>query len=272
MAICDGNDRSGLLRDEGSLARVSLVVITLDEEDNIERCISSAGGVGEIVVVDSFSGDRTAEIARALGAVVYEREFTTHADQKNWAMGKATGEWILILDADEALTPPLRSEIAAELVCPSAEGYRLRRRNEFLGRRIRFCGWGGDRVLRLFRRGSGSYAERAVHETLRLEGREADLKAPLDHRPYRDINDHIDRMRRYSRAGALELMKEGRGWFPGIFLNPFARFLRMYVIQFGFLDGMPGFILCSFAAINVFFKYAALRELLSKRGGRNETG
>lgn len=271
MAICDGNSRNGLSGDHESLARVSLVVITLDEEDNIERCIRSAAGVGEIVVVDSFSRDRTAEIAGALGAIVHKREFTTHADQKNWAIEKATGEWILVLDADEALTPKLRSEIATELTRPSADGYRLRRRNEFLGRRIRFCGWGGDRVLRLFRRGSGSYAERAVHERMRFEGREAVLKAGLDHRPYRDMNDHIDRMRRYSRGGALELMKEGRGWFPGIFLNPFARFLRMYVIQLGFLDGMPGFILCSFASINVFFKYAALRELLSERGGRNET-
>lgn len=263
------NDRYRLSSDEGTLSRVSLVVITLDEEDNIERCIRSAAGVGEIVVVDSFSGDRTAEIAAALGAVVHKREFTTHADQKNWAIGKATGEWILVLDADEALSPPLRSEIEAELVNPSADGYRLRRRNEFLGRKIRFCGWGGDRVLRLFRRGSGFYPERAVHEKLRLEGKEAVLKASLEHRPYRDIYDHIDRMKRYSRAGAIELMKEGRGWFPGIFLNPFARFLRMYVIQLGFLDGMPGFILCSFAAISVFFKYAALRESLSARGGRN---
>ena len=269
-----GKDDEGrvISNDEEALKRVSLVVITLDEEDNIERCIRGARGVGEIIVVDSFSRDRTAEIARALGAVVHKREFTTHADQKNWAIGKASGEWILVLDADETLSAPLRSEIAAELARPSADGYRLRRRNEFMGRKIRFCGWGRDRVLRLFRRGSGWYVERAVHEKLRLEGREAALKGSLDHRPYRDVSDHIDRMRRYSRAGAIEMMKEGRGWFPGIFLRPSARFLRMYVLQLGLLDGMPGFILCSFAAMNVFFKYAALRELLAARGGRDVSG
>ncbi|UCF05963.1 MAG: glycosyltransferase family 2 protein [bacterium] len=251
------------------LSRISLVVITKNEEDTIGRCLSSAYGVGEMIVVDSFSTDRTVETARQMGAQVHQREFRSAADQKNFGMEKAQGEWILILDADESLSPALRDEIAAAVSAARAEGYWLRRRNIFLGRRIRFCGWGQDRVLRLFKRGRGHYPERAVHERLELDGSARTLKGYLDHNPYRDINDYLERMNSYSRRGAEDLLRSGRKWFPAIAIRPAARFLRMYVLQLGFLDGMAGFLLCSMAATGVFYKYAYLRELSAGTGARS---
>ena len=255
----------------GALSDVSLVVITLNEEDNLDRCLASASGVGEIIVVDSFSEDRTVEIARRYGAKVSQRPFVSAADQKNQAIGMADHSWILLLDADEALSPELRLEIEEAVLAPRADGYAIRRRSEFLGTVIRHCGWGGDRVVRLFRRGKGRYPETAVHERLALDGSVARLVGVIEHRPYRSLSDYVDRMESYSRRGAVELRRKNRSWFPAIVTHPAARFVRMYLIQLGFLDGAAGFVLCMLAATSVFYKYAALRELSAsvepKEGG-----
>jgi len=255
----------------GALSNLSLVIITLDEEDNIARCIDSVPGAGEVVVVDSFSVDRTVALAVERGARIFQRPFAAAADQKNWAMEKAEKEWILILDADEACTPELVREIEDEMRRPRADGYLIRRRSEFMGRRINFCGWHDERLLRLFKRGRGRYPEREVHEKLLLEGSAAKLMGAIEHRPYRDLPDYIDRMKSYSCRGAVELRKKGRHWFPAIVTRPIARFVRMYCIQLGVLDGAPGFILCVLAATSVFFKYAALREI-SKAGAEPKAG
>ncbi len=249
-----------------SLADVTLIVITLNEEDNIGSCLDSASGVGQMVVVDSFSSDRTVDIAGKAGAEVYKREFISNAEQKNWAMGRARGRWILILDADERLSPALKEEITGELKNPRADGYWIRRKNRFMNRYIRHCGWSRDRVLRLFRTGKGSYSQRLVHEKLNLKGGAASLGEPILHNPYRDISDYIDRMSQYSMRGAKELHKEGRHWFPGILTHPPFRFFRMYLLQLGFLDGAAGFILCCSAAAGVFFKYVYLKELRENSG------
>jgi glycosyltransferase involved in cell wall biosynthesis len=253
---------------EADLSRVSLIVTTLNEEDNIGRCLESARGAGEIILVDSMSTDGTVGIAEKHGARVFTREFVSNADQKNWAIGKAGLDWILILDADEYLSADLRDEIARRTADPDADGYWLYRRNEFFGKKIRHCGWERDRVLRLFRRGLGRYPERAVHERLELDGRAGRLDEKLDHVPYRDLDDYIDRMKRYSLRGAEELNRRGRRWFPGMVIRPSMRFMRMYVLQLGFLDGSAGLTLCMLASVSVFFKYAWLREISRRGRGR----
>ena len=258
---------------EGSpLTKVSLVVITLDEASNIERCLESAKGMGEIIVVDSYSSDDTPELARRAGAAVFQRPFISAADQKNWGIRQATHEWVLVLDADESLSDELRREIGAAVARDEMDGYWLKRRNIFLGNRIRFCGWQRDRVLRLFRRSKGHYPPRAVHERLLLDGTAGRLHGPLDHIPYRDSSDYLDRMKSYSARGAEDLFNRGAGWFPAILLNPAARFLRMYILQLGFLDGAAGFELCGMAAAGVFFKYARLKELYRTGGGKGRDG
>jgi len=255
------------MMENNPLSRVSLVVITLDEEPNIERCLRSAAGVGEIVVVDSFSGDDTPGLARRAGATVFQRSFISAADQKNWAIRHATKEWVLVLDADEWLSEELKREIGAAVERDELDGYWLKRSNVFLGKRVRFCGWQRDRVLRLFRRTKGHYPPRSVHERLLLEGRSGRLRAPLYHVPYMDLDDYLDRMKSYGARGAESLFESGAGWFPAIALRPAARFIRMYLLQLGFLDGAAGFLLCGMASASVFFKYVRLRELY-RSGGR----
>lgn len=250
------------------LSDLSLVVITLNEEENIAACIQSVPGANEVIVVDSLSSDATVETARSLGAVVHLREFVSHADQKNWAIGQATRPWVLVLDADERLTPSLREEIARAIASPDADGYWIYRRSEFLGVPIRHCGWSRDRVLRLFRRGRGRYPERAVHERLLLDGTAKTLSERIEHRPYRDLDDYVDRMKRYSERGARELHRMGARWLPRIVLRPPARFLRMYILQLGFLDGAAGLLLCLLSAAGVMLKCAYLREM-SRRGGES---
>lgn len=258
--------------DYNPLENVSLVVITFNEELNIERCLESAGGVGEAVVVDSFSTDDTPGLARQAGAEVYQRPFISAADQKNWAIRQATREWVLVLDADESLSGELKREIGEAVARNDRDGYWLKRRNSFLGQRVRFCGWQRDRVLRLFRRSKGQYPPRAVHERLVLDGRTGSLRGVLDHMPYRDGDDYLDRMKSYSTRGAEDLYAKGAGWFPAIALNPPARFVRMYILQLGFLDGAAGFMLCGLAAASVFFKYVRLRELYGESMGKERDG
>ena len=258
--------------DSNPLSNVSLIVISFNEELNIEKCLGSATGVGEIVVVDSFSTDGTPELARQAGATVYQRPFISAADQKNWAIRQATKEWILVLDADESLSGELKSEIGEAVARKDRDGYWLRRRNIFLGKRVRYCGWQRDRVLRLFRRSKGHYPPRAVHERLLLDGVTGRLRGPLDHVPYRDGDDYLDRMKSYSQLGAEDLFARGKGWFPAIALNPPARFVRMYILQLGFLDGSVGFMLCGMAAASAFFKYVRLRELYRERTGKERDG
>lgn len=244
-----------------SLSDISLIVITFNEEDNIAACLQSAAGVGEIIIVDSFSSDRTVEIAKNFGAKVYKRKFVSNAQQKNWAIKKAQREWTLILDADEMLSSGLIGDIKKELHSPRADGYLIRRKNQFMGREIRFCGWNNDWVLRLFRSGRGEYNNRSVHEKLLIDGKVFKLTNYLHHKSYRDISDYLSRMKKYTKRGAEELYIDGKFWFPGIITHPVWRFFRMYFLQFGFLEGKRGFVLCSTAAASVFFKYVYLAEL-----------
>jgi glycosyltransferase involved in cell wall biosynthesis len=254
------------------LSNVSLIVITYNEASNIGKCLESAHGVGEIIVVDSFSADETVGIAKRMGAAVFQRPYISAADQKNWAIEKVEREWVLILDADESLSAELSTEIARTLERPDHDGYWLRRRNVFLGTRIRFCGWQRDRVLRLFRRETGHYPAKAVHEKLELKGRPGKLRGFLDHNPYRDLDDYMQRMRNYSKRGAEELFKRRRGWFPALFTRPIARFIRMYFLQLGFLDGAAGLKLCRLAAAGVFLKYSFVRELYRQKADEEGNG
>ncbi len=253
------------MNSDGTLSKVSLIVITRNEEENLPGCLESARGAGEIIVVDSFSTDKTGEIAERFGATVFKRKYVSAADQKNWALRKVRLEWILILDADERLSGELRASIEREIVSPRADGYWLRRSSEFFDRRIRFCGWQRDRVLRFFRNGAGHYPERAVHEKLALRGSVRTLSGYLDHRPYASIPDYLERLNSYSSRGAMELHKAGKPWFPAIITHPLARFIRQYFLMLGFLDGFAGLMLCVMSATSVFFKYAALKDLAEGR-------
>ncbi len=245
-----------------SRARVSVVVVTLNEEERIRECLESVAWADELIVVDAESHDKTAAIARELTDHVIVRPWAGFAAQKNFGLAQAGGEWILSLDADETVSPALRAEIAAVLEEGGAEGYAVPRRNVFWGRWVRHGGLYPDWQVRLFRRGRGRFVERAVHESVTIDGRVERLRAPLDHRSYRDVADFLARADRYTSLAAEEWVAAGRPVRPLLDLvaRPAGRFLAMYVARAGFLDGWRGFLLATLYAYYVLMRSAKIWE------------
>src|SRR5436189_289995 len=196
-----------------SAGRPSLTVIvpTFNEEATLRDCLDSVRFADEILVVDSYSSDATVAIARELGARVLQHEYVYSAKQKNWSIPQATHEWVLLVDSDERVTPELREEILALLAAgPRHDGYWIPRANHFLGRRIRRCGWGTDKVIRLFRRDVARYQDREVHAEIDLPGPLPVLRHALEHRSFRSFGQYWRKLQIYSAWGAAQLYKEGR--------------------------------------------------------------
>jgi len=252
---------------------LSVVIITCNEEANIGRTLASvqplvSNGRGEIIVVDSGSTDHTVEIAKSFGAKVFVEEWKGYAAQKNSAIEKASGEWILSLDADEEVERDLASLIALvhgrRMRDGEANGYWMRRRNKFMGRWMRFGGYWPDPKLRLFRKGSGRFEDRAVHEDVQLTGTSAKLlDGALLHHSYPTLADYLDHMNRYSSLGAEMVVAKGRVRFSAfnIVVRPAATFLYNYFFRLGFLDGREGLLLHLYHAVYVSWKYAKAWEL-----------
>jgi len=247
--------------------RLSVVVITLNEEDNIRECLASVSWADEIIVVDAGSEDKTVTIAREFTDHVVLRAWDGFAGQKNFGIERATGDWILSVDADEQVEPALRDEIRAVIAAPDASaGYRLARRNIMWGRWIRHGRLYPDWQLRLFRRGSGRFVDRAVHESVQVDGAVGRLREPLVHRSYRDVGDFLRRADRYSTLAAEEWMQSGRPFRASTLLTaPLGRFLGMYVVHRGFLDGTRGFLLAALYAYYVFVRSAKIWERSTRR-------
>lgn len=243
-----------------NLERVSVVVTAFNEEATLARCLDSVRGFGEVIVVDSFSDDGSIDIARARASVVYRRRYLSPPDQKNWAAERARNDWLLVLDADEALDQDTRAEIAA-LEPGEHAGFWIRRRSDYLGRIIRGCGWQRDKVLRLYDRRRGRYPEAWVHEEVELKGKAGWLRGRLRHTPYRDVAHHLSKIDTYSTRGARQYVERGgRAALVNMLVHPPFRFARMYFLQHGFADGYAGLVLCLLSSYSVFLKYAKAWE------------
>ena len=242
--------------------RLTVIVPTYNEEEMIRDCLESVLFADEILVVDSFSTDRTLTIARELGARIVQRKFDYPADQKNWAIPQATHEWILLLDADERATPALREEVERTLRAkPRADGFWIRRINYFLGRPIHRCGWGTDKVIRLFRRDVSRYQDRRVHEEIDLPEPLPVLEHPLEHYTFRSFGQYFRKLDLYSEWGAGQMYLKGRrARAIEVLLRPVGRFIRMYILRLGFLEGGRGLVLSMLGAFSVYLKYARLWE------------
>ncbi len=247
----------------GSRRPVSVIVPTYNEEANLFECLDSVRFADEIMVVDSFSTDGTLEIARGFGARILEHEYVYSARQKNWAIPQAANEWVLLVDADERVTSGLREEILGLLRDgPAADAYWIRRSNHFLGRRIRHCGWGGDTVIRFFRRDVARYQDRRVHAEIELSGALPTLTHPIEHHTFRSFGQYWRKLELYSEWGAAQMYAEGkRAGAMKVFLRPLGRFIRMYFLRLGFLDRAHGLVLSMFGAFTVYLKYARLWEM-----------
>jgi glycosyltransferase involved in cell wall biosynthesis len=258
---------------------LSVVIITHNEEANIGRTLASvqrlvADGKGEIIVVDSGSTDRTVDIAKSFGAKIFIEDWKGYAAQKNSAIDKAEGDWILSLDADEELGPGLAGEVMAIEEArarggtASPIGFWIPRKNFFLGRWIKHGGFWPDPKLRLFRKGASRFEERLVHEDATLtEGISGQLKHALIHHSYPTLADYIDHMNRYSSLGAEMAVARGRRGFSlfNIVLRPLATFIYNYFFRLGFLDGREGLLLHLYHAVYVSWKYAKAWELARKK-------
>jgi len=240
------------------MACISAIVTTLNEEAQIGDCLGRLAFADEVIVVDSFSTDRTTAIASALGARVLQHPYRSPASQKNWAVEQASGDWVIIVDADELVTEELAAEIRQVASSPNAhDGYRIRRRNFFLGHEIRHSGWQNDRVVRLFRRGRGSHPKRRIHEQVVVEGSVGDLKGTLLHYSYRSLDDYWRKLQRYAEWNAAEARCQRARVSPlYMMVHPPLRFWRAYLLQGGFRDGVPGLVVCLLTAI-----YAAAKDI-----------
>ncbi|MGH9443279.1 MAG: glycosyltransferase family 2 protein, partial [Thermoanaerobaculia bacterium] len=220
--------------------RITAIITSFNEEINIQECLESVLWADEVLLVDSFSTDRTVEIARSIPKVeVVQHAYYGSAAQKNWAMDRAACPWVLIVDADERVTSELSREILALLERgPDADQYYIRRQNIFVDRIIRHSGWSTDKVVRMIRKGTARYPNRRVHADIRPDGRTPVLDSPFLHYTFRSFSQYLEKLHRYAEWGAAEAYRLGKR--PGtlqLFFRPAWRFFRMYFLQAGFLDG-----------------------------------
>jgi glycosyltransferase involved in cell wall biosynthesis len=249
---------------------LSLVIITLNEENDIARCIESVPFAQEIIVVDSLSKDKTRDIALKLGAKVIEKQFLGYRAQKQFAIDQATCEWVLSLDADEALSSDLQSEILAHLLNLEFQsrfnGFKMPRLSFYLGRWIRHGGWYPDYQTRLFKKDKGVWTGGAVHESVEVDGSVGKLKGDIHHFVFRDLNEQVNANNEFSSLGSAELLKKAKNFsLLKLVFKPIGKFIECYLWKLGFLDGVQGFIIALGASQSIFLKYAKLWE--AKKSG-----
>ncbi|NOZ25941.1 MAG: glycosyltransferase family 2 protein [Nitrospirae bacterium] len=247
---------------------VSAIIITCNEAGRIERCLGSVAWCDEIIVVDAESSDGTADIARRFTDMVYVEEWKGFGLQKQSALGRASSEWVLSIDADEEVTPELSEEILQVVRSDrAAAGYFMPRKNLYGRKWLRFGGQYPDLVLRLFRRRSGRFTENTVHERVVVEGGCGRLRSPIIHHAFGDLSSMIRKLDDYSTLAAGQMYASGKR--AGV-LMPLAHAVSLgvkdYIFRLGFLDGMEGFNVALLKSLGAYFKYAKLLEL-QRRGG-----
>jgi glycosyltransferase involved in cell wall biosynthesis len=243
--------------------KISATIITCNEERNIARAIESLRCCDEILVLDSGSTDRTVEIAEKLDARVIESPWSGYAKQKNLAAAQAANDWILSLDADEALSEALEGEIwQLRKNGPEYDGYTMPRMAQYLGRWILHSGWYPDRKIRLYDRNRATWVGEFVHETVQVSGTVGHLKSNILHYTCESLSEHLRTLDRYTTLAAEEVVfrKEKIGW-PKLIFEPGWTFVRTYLFQLGMLDGLEGLMIANMAALYTFLKYAKARNM-----------
>lgn len=245
---------------------VTVVIAARNEAANIEACVASVRWAGDVLVVENDSSDDTVGVATRAGATVMSHPFTTIGAQRNAAIERAVNAWVLVVDADERGSPALGEEIRRVIGSPDNVGaYRVPRRNFFLGREVKHGGWASDRPIRLFR-STLRYNASRVHEHVEVTGEIGELREPLSHSTYTSLDDYFEKLDRYSRWWAEDRHDRGRraGAMSVVFRPP-ARFVSMYLLRGGWMDGSAGAVLSALAAASVMAKYARLWELSRSR-------
>ncbi len=253
---------------------ISAVVITKNEERNIEDCLHSVAFCAEIVVVDSFSDDRTVEIARRYTDRVEQRRWNGINEQREYAKGLASHEWVLDLDADERISPELAEEIARlDLAAAMPDGYEMPRYAFYLGRWIKHGGWYPDRKMRLYRKAKGRFIDNDPHDTLEFSGTVGRLHGEIQHFTYPNgISDQLKQINTFSTARAELYRRHGRrSSLFQMLLRPVWKFVNTYFLRGGFLDGRAGLMISALSAYNVFATWAKLWELNSNTTSKTDS-
>ena len=244
---------------------LACLIITKNEEANIQDCLASVNWTTERIVIDAESTDRTAELARAAGAKVFVRPWPGFGAQKNYGMDQVSSEWILIVDADERVLEPLKSEIRSRIARWKENepvAYEIPRKNVFYGEWVRHAGVYPDYQIRLFRKGSAKYNDVPVHENLMVKGLIGKLSNPFEHFTERRIRDHFRKFGLYTTLAAQEKGKTVHTVHArDLFFRPLVVFIKSYLLKQGFRDGVRGLIVCVFASMYTFVKYAKLWDL-----------
>lgn len=249
--------------------KISVTIIAYNEERNIERCIHSVKELAdEIVVVDSYSSDTTKDICLKLGVRFIEHPFEGHVQQKNFALTQASNDYILSLDADEALSAELYETIAAIKTNWTHDAYRFNRLTNYCGQWIRHCGWYPDTKLRIWDRRKGQWGGTNPHDSVQIsdEATVLKIKGDLLHYSYQDIDHHYSKLNQFTSIAAEEYLKKGKKVYPiwHFLLYPAFTFINRYIFQLGILDGLAGIIACKSSSSYKFLKYAKLYELKQK--------
>ncbi|HZI99053.1 MAG TPA: glycosyltransferase family 2 protein [Gemmatimonadaceae bacterium] len=239
---------------------VTIVIAARNEAMNISACIESVRWADEILVVEDGSSDNTVALAEKAGATVIANPFVTIGLQRNVAIERAKSKWILVIDADERASPALAQEVSKVITAPRFDAYRVPRRNFFLGREVRHGGWDSDKPIRLFR-SSIRYNESRVHEHVEVSGEVGELESALTHEPYPTLHSWFEKLSRYSEWWAQDRYDRGtRTRIASVIFRPKFRFLSVFILRGGWMDGARGALLAGMASVSVFAKYARLWE------------
>ncbi len=242
------------------MPKITAIIPTFNEEANVAQAIESVLFADEIIVVDSYSTDRTVDIVKKYDVKLLQHAYENSAAQKNWTIPQASHEWIVLLDADEVLPPALQEEIRQTIAAqPKEVAFWMCRSNDFMGRRLRYSGWQGDKVIRLFQRDKSRYETKEVHAELLAEGEVGYLKNRIHHNTYKDFDHYLNKVNRYAWWQAKDYdPKTGRLTAFHFLVKPFARFIRHYIIKKGFLDGFPGFVISCLSSYAIFSRYVKM--------------
>lgn len=241
---------------ENETPKISAIITTYNEEKNIKNCLASIKWVDEILVIDSFSTDDTVAICQAFGARVLQRRYEYAAEQKNWAIPQAKHPWIVLLDADEVASDNLISELKNLLrTRPKHTAYWMPRKNYFLGKKVRFCGWQNDRVVRFFHRDYHRYENKMVHEEIERTKPFGSLKSKIIHYNTTDLKRYSQKIERYANYAAQVYLKKNKKIGPfHLYIKPAFKFMNSYVLRGGFLDGKTGLMICKLRARETWLK------------------
>jgi len=238
---------------------VTAIIITLNEESNIRDCLESVKWVDEIVVLDSGSTDNTVAIASEYSDKVFITDWPGFGEQKNRALAKATGAWILSIDADEIVTPELRNEIETKINGMRCDGFSIPRQSSYCGKFLKHGGWWPDRIVRVAKRSKCHFDNSIIHEKMIVDGEVCNLAHPLIHHTYRNLDEVISMINRYSSASAELMYKNKRSSGLGTaIIRALWTFFRTYFLRAGILDGREGFMLAVSNAELAYYKYLKL--------------